>query len=318
MGVKRIVIGLCLLLYCTINAQQDSILPNDYIETYPNKISTSLAYVNTSNSFLVRDHNFGINYRLTPNRRDHIKVSALFRAIDASFSFTPRFLSENKDNEDTRLFNLNLRFYYKQWMQSIDIFDQKGFVADFQGTEVPFPGISSFKLGGSTAYIFNPNFSFRSITGHKEWQTKSAGSFIPRAYFYYSKFKLKQDGFNSDSYSYDFALSPSYYYNWVINRKFLLSGGVAPGFGFDHTIDEDTTITSALYELNLRGALAYNSNNYFGGISSNYIYLDHKAAGNTRFNDNIFYFQAYFGYRFNAPKKLIKTADDVNEKLQGN
>ena len=41
------------------------------------------------------------------------------------------FLSENKDNEDSKLFNLGFRTYFgKHWMQSLELYQEKGFFVE--------------------------------------------------------------------------------------------------------------------------------------------------------------------------------------------
>jgi hypothetical protein len=54
---------------------------------------------------------------------------------------------------------------------------------------------------------------------------KSAGSFIPNFIFYYTDYDLKAEGLDSDIYSYDMAIAPAYYYNFVPSKNLLFSAG---------------------------------------------------------------------------------------------
>lgn len=296
-------------------AQQDSIFKNEYITRFPDKITTRVSLINTSNNFYINEGDGEPVFKLEPNVRDYLGISVLFRSIEIDFGFAPDFFKLNKDNEDSKLFNLNLRMFRNQWMQTIDLYSQKGFYVTQGGQEIFLPGVKTFKIGGSTSYIFNRNFSFRAIGFQNEWQTKSAGSFIPRIYYYYTKYTLKQDNLDENANTYNIAVSPSYYYNLSLSKNVLFSLGASLGVGLNHSSNlGDGNITSILYEFSGRSHLGYNSNTFFAGINSSILVLDHKIDRNRRQNDDIPFLEFYIGYRFKAPKKWTKFADDFNTK----
>ncbi|TWO33918.1 DUF4421 domain-containing protein [Seonamhaeicola sediminis] len=316
MDIKAYILNVILFCASLSFSQNDSIVKNQYITQFQDKISTRLSIINTSNSFYINDSDLGLKYQLKPNVRDYFGASILFRSVEIDYGFSPKFLKSNRDNANSKLFNLNLRMFQSQWMQTIDLYNQKGFDLILNNERVRISGIKTFKIGGSTSYILNKKFSFRAIGFQNEWQTKSAGSFIPRLYYYYTKYTLNDNGFNEDTRSYDVAIGPSYYYNLSIHKNFLFSVGASAGIGINHSsIIGDGSLTSALYEFSGRAVIGYNSETFFGGINYSLLILEHNVDRYTRQDDTIPYLEFYIGYRFKASKKIMKLADDFNRKF---
>ena len=299
------------LLGQTLFAQTDS----TYVRTFPEKITARIGFQNTANSFIISEIGTNTNLVLEPNKKSYLGISLLFRSVELDAGFAPNFMANNKDNEGASLFTLNFRMFIGKWMQTIDYYNQKAFYGNLNGEEIYLPDIRTTKLGGATSYIFNDKFSFRAIGFQNEWQKKSAGSFIPRMTFYYTKFRWRIEDFNETSNSYDITVGPGYYYNMVLAKNFIISAGATAGIGVNVTAYEEETFTSTLYEMGLRGVIGYNSEHFFTGINSNVIILQHNEDRATRMDDTITFVELYLGYRFDAPKKLLKIADDVNSKL---
>ncbi|WP_243473320.1 DUF4421 family protein [Winogradskyella sp. MH6] len=314
MGLRFKIVSL--FLFCGfLHSQQDSLTTNEYITTFPSKISTRISLVNTSNSFILNDVANNAKYELKPNVREYLGFSVLFRSIEIDYGFSPQIFNANKDNDNSRLFNLNFRMFMGQWMQTIDLYNQKGFYFSSNDQRVNLSGVKTFKIGGSTSYIFNKNFSFRAIGFQNEWQTKSAGSFVPSIYYYYTKYHLTLEDIDEKAHSYDIALGPSYYYNFCLNRNFIFSLGAHAGVGLNHSSNlGEGDFTSILYDFSGRAVVGYNSDTFFAGINSNIILLEHKIDASTVQDDTIPFLEFYIGYRFNAPKKWVKFADDFNKK----
>jgi hypothetical protein len=194
--------------------QKDSISnQNEYIKTFTDVITVRPFLLNTSNSLKVRSRRSSEELDLTANKEDRLGASVAFRSLVLSYSFAPNFLANNKDNKNSRIFNLHLRTFLGQWMQTFTLFDEKGFFLENDLQSIYLPETASLKIGGSTSYIVNPNFSFRALVSQNEKQTKSTGSFIPRIVYFYSVFDLKDEfGNRAKLKSFDFALAPSYYY----------------------------------------------------------------------------------------------------------
>ena len=197
MGLKRTTLLILIMLLGILSWSQDGIpevVSSDSIKykvQFPNKITGLLFFVNTSNSVNIRSRNQvkDEDYNLIPNKQDRLGVSVAFRAIALSFSFAPGFMAENKDNEDSKLFNLRLKSFFGKWMQTINLYKQRGFFIEIPELNINsyLPSVKSFKIGGSTSYILNDNFSYRAIVSQDEKQVVSAGSFIPSIVYYYSK-----------------------------------------------------------------------------------------------------------------------------------
>ena len=322
MGLKVYIVA----FICTLSGiafSQDSIpevvydAETDYKHFFPNRITARLFFVNTSNEMRVSDRDSDLYYDLVPNKQDRIGASIAFRSLSVSYSITPNFLAENKDNEDSKLFNLGFRTYFgKHWMQTLELYSAKGFYIKNNDVNVYFPDIKSFKIGGSTSYIFNENFSFRAIVSQDEKQIKSAGSFIPGMFYYYSKISIVGNGVDSDIHLYDLAFAPSYYYNFVPTKNLFFSTGVSAGIGVNYSKDEEDHLTSLLTELNFRGSATYDINNLYVGAHYNYLILNHNTDRSSYVKDGIPFFELFLGYRFKAPKKLVQKADNFNEKLK--
>jgi hypothetical protein len=116
-------------------------------------------------------------------------------------------------------------------------------------------------------------------------------------------------------HSYDLALGPGYHYNWVVHPNILLSIGNTTGIGLNVLEDEGETSTSLLWETVFRGGLSYNSNRFFAGVDLSYAFLEHGRVRDVRIDDRIYFGQLYVGYRIQAPKKWVATAEKVNRKF---
>lgn len=292
-------------------AQNDS-LQNPYFKSYNDKITASVYYLDTSNNFQITSDNQDpkIYLDLIPNRREQIGFNLNYKIIDVTIGFAPKFLSGNKGDSNSKNFNFNTRFYYKKWMQSFTFINQKGFYISDDNITAQLPNMRTTKIGGTTAYIFNDKFSFKTLVSQNEWQTKSSGSFIPTFTFYYTNLDLNTPD-SSPGDLYVFTLAPSYFYNFVISDRVLIGAGIGLGAGIN-TMDGDT---SALYELDLNLKIAYNKDRFFGYMSLNSISFAQDDKVEARLNDNISTLKISIGYRFDPPKKVKEVYDKVNEKI---
>ncbi len=286
----------------------------EYVRTFPKKITARIGISNTSNSFTITNADTEEVIDIVPNDKTYLGLSVLFRSIELDLGYAPDFFSENQDNKGSKLFTLNFRMFLGRWMQTLDFYKQKGFFVIANNETIPFPELGTLKIGGSTSYIFNKRFSFRAVGFQNEWQKKSAGSFIPSFTFYYTKFSLEEEGLKSNDHSYDLAIGPGYYYNLVIAKHFLIGAGATVGFGANFTRSEGETLSSGLIQVVLRTAVGYNSERFFTGINLSAQVLEHGDEATTRLDDFISFGELYLGYRFNAPKKWVQKANRFNKK----
>jgi len=292
-------------------AQKDS-LQNPYFKSYNEKITFSAYYLDTSNSFQiasdVQDPKIFLN--LIPNRREQIGFNLNYKIIDVTFGFAPKFLSGNKGDSRSKNFNFNTRFYYKKWMQSFTFINQKGFYISEDNITAQLPDMRTTKIGGSTSYIFNDKFSFKTLVSQNEWQIRSSGSFIPSFSFYYTNLDLNTPD-SSPGDMYVFTLAPSYFYNFVISDRVLIGTGIAVGAGINN-MDGDT---SALYEADVNLKLAYNKDRFFAFASLNAVSFAQDENVDPRLDDHIVTLKFSIGYRFDPPKKVKEVYDKVNDKI---
>lgn len=310
---------MCLKLICTVFfasifgcfAQKDS-LQNPYFKSYNDKITTGIYYLDNSNSFQIasgsQDPKIFVN--LIPNRREQIGFNLNYKIIDVTIGFAPKFLGGNKGDSHSKHFNFNTRFYYKKWMQSFTFINQKGFYLSDDNINTQLPRMRTTKIGGSTAYVFNDKFSFKTLVSQNEWQTKSSGSFIPTFSFYYTNLDLNTPD-SSPGDIYVFTLAPSYFYNFVISDRVLIGAGIALGFG----INDVSGDTSVLYQADFNLKLAYNKDRFFAFASLNSVTFVQDEKVDPRLNDNVSTLKLSVGYRFDPPKKVKEVYDKVNKKI---
>ena len=287
----------------------------EYVATFPDKFTIRLGLQSTFNSFAFTDTADNSVLEIVPNDKTFLGASFLFRSVEIDLGFAPNFFSENRDNENSRLLTFNFRMFLGKWMQTLDFYSQKGFFLTDGNNNIPLPEITSLKIGGTTGYIFNDKFSFRAIGFQNEWQKKSAGSFIPRFTFYYTKLNLHDDTPSSSTNSFDIAVGPGYYYNWVIKRHFIFSLGATLGVGINITSSNFTSRTTALTQVLFRNAIGYNSDRFYTGINLSAQLLQYNTAPNTIQDDIVFFGELYLGYRFKAPKSWIEKSAKFNRKF---
>ena len=312
MGIKDVLSFFILyFLWGTLYSQDST-----FIQTFPNKLTFRLSLQTTSNSFKLRDTETRELTEFIPNDKSYLGLSAQFRSVGLDIGYAPNFLAENKDNANSKLITLNFRMFFNQIMQTVDFYKQKGFFIRNRDFTLPVEDLTTTKIGGSTSYIFNENFSFRAIGFQNEWQKKSAGSFIPRISYYFTKFQLDDpDVGNLTEHSFNLAVGPGYYYNWIFDENFIASAGSTAGLGFDITNSGGKTTMNALAQLIFRLSGGYNSEQFFSGININSQLLTSKSSDNLVLDDSISYLEFYVGYRFDAPKKWIEKAEEINRKF---
>lgn len=311
MGIRTV---LFMCIFCAIHfcSAQNS----HYKEAFPDKITLRLSLQTTSNNFTLRDKITRSKTEFIPNDKSYLGLSVLFRFLEVDFGYAPNFLSENKDNGDSKLITFNIRTFFGQYMQTLDIYKQKGFFIRTSDLTLPINDLKTFKIGGTSSYIFNSDFSFRAIGFQNEWQKESVGSFIPSISYYYTKFKLEDPIIeNQLEHSFKLAIGPGYYYNWVFDENYLVSAGATGGLGFNLSKSQGVTSFNGLAQLVFRLTGGYNSESFFSGVNINTQLLTHTSADNFILDDSISFLEFYVGYRFDAPKKWIAKADEISRKF---
>jgi len=319
---QKVSFGCFLLLWCSSFSQiQADSLPkeNAYIEKYDDFLSTRFSVNNGFQSFNVDGGN--TQFTLSPNQQIKSTLTIMFRFIEIDLGYTPTFLKFNRDDDirgKTKSFAIGTRFYHKKWMQNLQYMTNKGYYVD--GSEIGldqnilFSDLKVVKIGGSTSYIFNPNYSFRAIYTQSEWQKKSAGSLVPSISYYFTKITDNNSG---TDHNFDIAIGPGYFYNLVLDERFLVSGGVSGGIGYNSiksSYDDgrpDEKNDGISWQAQYRIAVGYNTNRFYSGANFNFNSFYHNSGPGINLEDQQHYLEFYIGYRFKVADKYLKKFDEV-------
>ncbi len=326
-------VRLCFIIICidsALIAQNDAIYDaieaNSYIEKFPDAITVRFEFNDHINSFNINDKDNDLQYSVIPNLEARTAFSVQFRAIDVEIGYTPKFLRFTKVKDvfgKTKTFDLVFKTLIGQWLQGVQFSKTKGYYVediniDLGGEVLTFPDLKITYIGGSTGYIFNKNFSYRATTTQTEWQKKSAGSFVPSVQYFYTRFS---DVGSDNTTSLDFIVTPAYFYNFVFKENFLFALGATGGIGINISKTEfkeenfNESITSLSTSVDFSGGIGYNSNKFYSGISANLQVNNHNDSRHSGLQDNQFFGEFFVGYRFDAPKIVLETADKVNTFL---
>jgi len=326
--IFKVFIACCLLAGNFVFAQSETdSITNPYIEKFDDYFSARLSLSNGFQSFDVDDRNSNLRFKITPNQQIRSTATFMFRFIEIDLGYTPSFLKFNKDDDlkgKTKNFTFGTRFYLKKWMQSLQYMSTKGYYIEGRrlglDDNVFFSDLKVVKIGGSTSYVFNPNYSFRATYTQNEWQKKSAGSFVPSVNYYYTKISNND---NSADHNIDIAAGPAYYYNLILYDHFLISAGVYGGVGYNSitTKYNDGTPTEKSsgisWQAQYRAAVGYNYDQFYTGANINFNSFYYNSGPGIKLADQQHYFEFYVGYRFKAAQKILKKFDefiDVEKK----
>ncbi len=269
------------------------------------------------------------DFKLITNNQVRLFLSLDYEFIGVSLGFAPEFIPSNADDDlkgESSFNDFTFRFFLGNWTQEIRYSQVEGYYVENTGDFLPdwtegedpfiqFPNVKTTYWGGSTSYVFNPNFSLRNVVYNTEWQLKSAGSFVPT--FRYGLVRLSATIDDSKIFedNYDFILSPSYYYTWVIQKNWFISPFLSPSIGvrFSKDVDEatNTTETNTFWPMALEGGLqlGYSSPKIIFGGNLNLSTSFYSEDSQTNVNNDTVFVKVYFGYRFGAPKFVKKTFD---------
>lgn len=295
-------------------AQTDTI-SNLYHRKYDDKIAVQLFALNTSNSFNVQYAKEKIDVEFLPNQKTTLNVGVQYDIIAFSFGYAPSFLADNKDNKGSKMKSFSFIALPGRWMQRFDYYAQKGITLKAPEGSVYFQNLKTLKVGGNTSYFFNKKFSYAATTFQNAKQLKSAGSFAPMLSYYYTEIDASNvpELSNEVSYFANIALSPAYYYNWVIAKNFLVSGGASIGGGITVNTAEKKSTTLGMVQASALLSLGYNSDRFYCGVNNKALVSSHQESKNVTIDDSINYTTFFAGYRFDAPSFLEKEKQRIKK-----
>jgi hypothetical protein len=278
--------------------------------------------------------------QLSPNSTSSTRLAFSYRFISFSLKYSAKFLPGNDDDAirgKTKGGGFGFGFNFKHWQQEFSYSRTKGYYLENTADYDPdwtsgkpytqFPDLVYTKYEGITAYNFNPNFSVNAIATQSARQLKSAGSFMPHAlYRYYitdDQTTLTGNMHSQMAKNFEFLVGAGYYYNYVLKSSFYIALGLTPSAGIVFTnlatrsVDETikTKQQNAIFRIDGRAGLGYNGLRFFTGAYMKIAGSSFKQGNTTVItNDDRVVFQAFIGYRLNAPKWMRENVDAVSNK----
>ena len=318
----------------TLQTIQQPSPDSTFIKSYTDKIILK-ANVDTE----IDSYNYktgdGTELVLRNNNRYRAYLSVDYEFIGFTVGFAPQFLPDNNDDDlkgSSDITDFRFRFFLGSWTQEVQYKSLEGFyvnnTADFapewmEGRDpfIQFPEFKSKIYSGSTAYVFNNDFSYRNVEYDTEWQLKSAGSFVPSVSYAYRRLSVPIGGIEEFENNFDLILSPSYFQTFVINKNWFAAIDASPGVGmrFSSSGNESSEVRekNVYVPLVFNGGLklGYSSSNIIFGASANLGYTHLEEGSNTSLDRNDLYLKVYFGYRFDAPEFVSRSFKKLNETL---
>ncbi|WP_317126631.1 DUF4421 family protein [Chryseobacterium sp. AG363] len=269
---------------------------------------------------------------LSINNKTRTSVSIDYRAISATLSFSPKFIPGNNEDDlkgKSSYTDLSFRFFPKRFIQTFYykkvkgfyVENMKDFVPDWQEADayLQFPDLKVVSFGGTTSYVFNKNFSAKSVYTHSEWQKKSSGSWIPYLDYNVSFFTNTINEVKNKEVQYKIGANMGYFYNWIIRDKVNVAPYLSVGLGGQFSGSQENNEqkeNEQFVTLRMEGGLhvGYNSDRFLFGGRMNFRAYTYQKNGEAVENNNL-YGLLYIGYRFAPPKVVKNTYDKVQKKI---
>jgi len=270
-------------------------------------------------SFLINTENTS-PFIVEANNVYKMKFTANYKFLGLSLGISP---SNGLGNNKSKFRNIQLRLFPNQWFQTIEYKRVQGFFQDQipnSATVDQFPHLKTTNWTGSTAYVFNKDFSLKHLVALNEWQQTSAGSFIPTLNYGFNRLSdFVEDGKYIQN-NFDIAITPNYFYTWIIRDHWFVSGNIAPSLGVrfskEKTSDIETKDSFLTTSLNFNLQFGYTNDVISAGAKFSFDTNDTREESITRnFVNDKSYASLYFGYRFEPPNFIRKTADWIEDKV---
>jgi hypothetical protein len=318
------IIGFIIVGYAQKAKQQDTAR----IVSFSDKFILKLNLDTQLDAYKIRNITDNSVLKIASNNDFRLSLSLDYEFIGASIGFSPEFFSDNIDDElkgNSSYSDYQFRFFMGNWVQGLHYSRIKGYyvenTADYfpiweAGTDpyIQFPDLKSSTWGMSTAYICNPNFSFRNVIYQTEWQKKSAGSLVPTLFYDYNRLSFRIDSASSIEDYFNIRLAMPYYYTWVLHENWFVAPFLAPSIGVRFSKYRDNTSvgfskSNEIYRTQqLDGGiqLGYSSRKVIFGANINFDVNGYKENSKTTITNDKVYGLLYVGYRLNPPKAVSK------------
>ena len=274
-----------------------------------------------------------LSYSLLPNTNLRMAIAYNYRFLTFKVGFSPKFLAAGDTGEKgkTSVFRLSLDMFIKDFYQSFDYDQTKGYYID--GIEAGIPGpnpgndeflilpdMRTLSITGITRYRFNENYSFKALVNQTEIQIKSAGSFVPE--LRYGFWQIKQPSGAQDIESFYVIANAGYYYTFVLSENWYANLGLSTGFGIEFNkldtrlpdMEVTQRTTSGVFDLNTQIGIGYNSTRLHAGTALIGSAISRNDESAIQFDNVRGYFKIFVGYRFDPPRFLVSAMDWAESK----
>ncbi len=298
-----------------------------YLTNYTDKIILKLNVDTQNNSIYYRNREDNSKLNLATNNQYHLFLSIDYEFIGASIGVGPKFLGHDLKSDlkgESSFTDYRFRMFLGKWVQSLQYSKVSGYYVENTSDFIPgwvegedpylqFNGLSNSFYGMSTAYVFNPKFSYRNIVYQTEWQRKSSGSLITTLKYDYSILELDENDINEKEKYFTVTLSPAYYYTHVIRENWFISANISPSFGYRFTkyesnieSNEDEKTDYSIKNINGGLNLGYSSERVIFGLNMTLSADWYNSDSSSAVENDQFYGVIYVGYRFDPPKAIDK------------
>ncbi len=274
-----------------------------------------------------------LSYSVLPNTNLRMAIAYNYRFLTFKVGFSPKFLAagDTAEKGKTSVFRLSLDMFIKDFYQSFDYDQTKGYYID--GIEAGIPGpnpgndeflilpdMRTLSITGITRYRFNENYSFKALVNQTEIQIKSAGSFVPE--LRYGFWQIKQPSGAQDIESFYVIANAGYYYTFVLSENWYANLGLSTGFGIEFNkldtrlpdMEVTQRTTSGVFDLNTQIGIGYNSTRLHAGTALIGSAISRNDESAIQFDNVRGYFKIFVGYRFDPPRFLVSAMDWAESK----
>lgn len=327
------------LIFLGVNAQNKS--DSAKIISYEEQVMVRINFDTNVEDYIAayKEEGKNLQTRLRINNKVRASFSVDYKLISAAISFAPGFFPGNNDNAlkgESSYTDFKFRFFPKRFIQSFNYRNVKGFYLDNMEDFEPewkkgidpyfqFPDLKIQTFGGSTSYVFNKDFSLKSIYYQREWQKESCGSFIPVLEYDLSYFTNETEGLKNRERQFNLGLNLGYHYNWVIAGKVNIAPYIFAGAGgkwSQYRKDLEGGIQSGIEKNKYFTAklgsgihVGYNSEKFLFGAKFNITSAYYKEDSSSEVTNNNVFGLLYFGYRFPPPGILKRNYDKIQKKI---
>lgn len=325
-----------LLLDVTAVSARDRTGDSSNFESYFNKILIKLN-VSTQTDQYTLIYKTGPAIRLMANNDYKVFLSLDYEFIGFSYGFSPKLFDANDDDVlkgHSSFTNYKLQLFPGQWLQTVSFDKVKGYYIDNTQDFIPgwqpgrdayitIPDLKTVQWAFSTSYVLNPRFSFKNLIYQTQWQKRSAGSFVPVAFYDYTRTSFTLSGTEGLQKDFNFRLGIGYYHTFIVAHRFYIAPNIVPSLGIRYsrfgseTGGTTTTNSNTYFTRFLDGGLkaGFNSSRWVAGFGLSFNISWYNDDPNTIVRNDKAYGVVYLGFRFGTPRFIANAYQALSDKL---